>query len=109
MNTSIGLGNGYSLDAVRTTFVLQALICSLAFDDEGNIFDIPLSRLIDIQDFDFPTFTLRVACVHAKEFSSEKRCLVSTFSALDANNGIFILLHICIEEQYLHLPETVFS
>src|SRR5213076_1763020 len=82
MNTSIGLGNGYALDAVRTAFVLQALICSLAFDDEGNIFDTPLSRLIDIQDFDFPTFTLRVACVHAKEFSSEKRCLVSTCSGL---------------------------
>src|SRR5437868_15105550 len=89
MNTSIGLGNGYALDAVRTAFVLQALICSLAFDDEGNIFDTPLSRLIDIQDFDFPTFTLRVACVHAKEFSSEKRCLVSTCSGLNGNNGIF--------------------
>src|SRR5947209_16339838 len=97
MNTSIGLGNGYTLDAVRTAFVLQALICSLAFDDEGNIFDTPLSRLIDIQDFDFPTFTLRVACVHAKEFSGEKRCLVSACSTLNGNNA-FLFFHIFFRE-----------
>ena len=94
---------------MRTTFVLQALICSLAFNDEGNIFDTPLSRLIDIQDFDFPTFTLRVACVHAKEFSSEKRCLVSTCSGLNGNNGIFIIHDIFGEEQYFHLLEQLFS
>src|SRR5207253_10011512 len=103
MNTSIGLGNGYTLDAVRTAFVLQPLICSLAFDDEGNIFDTPLTRLIDIQDFDFPTLTLRVACVHAKEFSGEKRRLVSTCSGLNGKNGIFIIHDIFGKEQYFHL------
>src|SRR6266568_4971569 len=94
MDTPVGLGHGDALDAVRASFVLQTVIRALAFDDEGNILDASLSRLIDIQDFDFPAPPFGVACIHTVKLAREKGRLVTAGTALDGDDSIFLVHNI---------------
>src|SRR5438034_7145711 len=54
MNTAIGLGDGNTLYAVGTALIFEAIVSSLAADDEGDIFNTALAGFVDIQDFHLP-------------------------------------------------------
>src|SRR2546430_16656508 len=92
MDTPICLGNGNALNTMGAPFVFQAMIGPLALDDKGYIFDTSLPGLIDIKDFNFPTSSFRIACVHTEEFACEKCSFVATGTHLDCDDR-FLLIH----------------
>src|SRR2546421_11178847 len=103
MDTTIGLGDRNALNAVCTAFIFHAVVRSFAFDHEGDIFDAALSGLVEIQNFDFPASSFSIAAIHAEEFASEKRCLVTPSACLDSDDGIFLIYNIFRQERYLYL------
>src|SRR5437870_417992 len=103
MDTTIGLGDRDALNAVCAAFIFHAVVRSLTFDHEGDIFDAALSGLVDIQDFDFPASAFSIAAIHTEEFASEKRCLVTASACLDGDDGIFLIHNIFRQQRYLYL------
>src|SRR5947209_3233690 len=103
MNTSIGLGDRYTLNPMCTPFILQSTIRTPALHDKGHVSNTALWRFIDIQDFNLPAPIISVATIHAEEFSSEKRGFISTSTCLDSHNRVFLIHDIFRQQGYLYL------
>ena len=94
MNSSLGLGFGDALHAMRTGFEFKLRIGTIADNPADNFLVAAMLAITGMQNFDFPALRFSKTRIHSKQVASEYCGLVATGARAYFKKQIVVIMRI---------------
>ena len=109
MDASLRLGDGNTLNAVCSGFILQTGVSALPFDHKGDFLITADADFIFGKDLDMPAAGFRVVCVHAEQVCREQGGFITAGAGANFNDHVFGIPRIFGNQQRADLFFKLFN